>query len=263
MLVGCIKQTKTVMNSDGNKYEVPSCVYTNSCVGGGGTTGGLPGSTTGTSTGTTTGTSTGSSSGGDWTNIYPGGVPTGTCSSPTGNGYAPRTAILTSSGELDYYVPSNPITLNYVSTDQSLKTEAGALALFSADSVVKLRLKALAEPPSAGTDERICYRRQKGSPGLGYTKMILWGSIIGVRADGSKGSHPLHPSGIEFSVNHCTPAIDMSPYKAMYPGGLYIQINQVKVNEGHGTSWSSYGIPKTKCWSIQFEIATDSTQTFQ
>jgi hypothetical protein len=258
LFVSCIKETKTV-SKETNNSGVAECVYTNSCIGG--TTGGS--STGGTTTGTTTSsTGGGSTDSSNWGKLYPNGVPTGTCSTPTGTGYDTRKANLTSSGLYDYYIPSNSITQNYINTDDSLKTEPAAIDLFSSDAIVKVRFKVLPEPPSAGTAQTLCYGRQTGSPGLGYTKMIMWVSIIGVKLDGTKVSHTVHPSGIEMSVNNCTPALDLSPYKAMYPGGVYLQINQVKVNDGGDTAWSSYGIPKTKCWAMQFEIATDTTKTF-
>lgn len=252
LFVSCIKETKTV-SKESNNGSVPNCYYTNSCVPGDGTT---PTTPTDPTTPTTPTTPT------DWGKLYPNGVPTTVCSDPTGPGFDPRTAKLTSSGLYDYYSPDLAVTSLYRTTDDSLKTQSAAVDLFSTDANVKIRFKVLPEPASSGTGENICYGRQDGSPGMGYSKMIMWINIIGIRLDGSKGSHTLHPEGIEMDVNHCTPAIDLSPYKAMYPGGIYLQISQVKVNNGGDTAWSSYGVPKTKCWAMQFEIATDTTKTF-
>ena len=246
LFVSCIKETKTV-SKESNNGSVPDCYYSNSCVpnSGGGTT--------------TTGSGGGSSS--NWGELYPNGVPTGTCSAPTGTGYDTRKAYLTSSGKFPFYVPTNPETLNYVSTDHQLKTENGAKTLFSSDAIVKVRFKAIPEPKSSNTNQTLCYGRDGGSTSLGYTKIKIFASIIGIQGN-QRISHVVHPQGIEIPVNSCTPAIDLSPYKAMYPEGVYIQINETQVDDGPGTAYSVYGVPKSKCWSLLFEIATDTTKTF-
>lgn len=260
MLIGCIKETKTVHRENSNKYEVPACVYTNTCVGG--TTGGSTGGTTGSSTGGTTGTTTGSGTDPDWGNPYPGGVPNGNCSALTGSGYNTRKATLTSSGKFSYYDPANSITQNYTNTDAILKTVAQAKQLFSTDALLKVRFKALSEPQTAGSGQTLCYGRESGSTSPGYTKMKLWPTVIGINSDNSVSSYYPYPSGLEIDVNNCSAGIDLSPYKAMHPHGVYINITHVTVNTGAGTVYSSYGVPKTKCWSLQFEVAADGTKTF-
>src|SRR5690606_8428350 len=127
LFVSCIKETKTVKSTETNNSGVAECVYTNTCLGGG-TTGNT--TTGGTTTGTTTGSTTGNT---DWGHLYPGGIPTGSCSAPTGSGYNTRTGLITSSKAYSFYKPSDPITLNYLNTTSTLKTESGALAFFGTD----------------------------------------------------------------------------------------------------------------------------------
>lgn len=258
LFVSCIKETKTV-SKETNNSGVADCVYTNSCIGG--TTGGSStgGTTTGTTTSGTTGTTTGTTTGGtDWGHLYPGGIPTGSCSAPSGNGYETRIGLITSSKAYSFYKPSDPITVNYINTSSMLKTESGALAFFGTDSLLKVRIKALPEPVSAKTGDTVCYGREAGSTSTGYTKMKITPSILGIKLDGTRVEEPLPAT--EISLNNCTAAIDLSPYKAMYPGGVYLQINTVLVNSGANSSYVT--VPKTKCWQVQYEVATDTTKTF-
>ena len=262
LFVSCIKETKTVKSTEktGNGIGVPECVYTNTCVGGG-TTGSTTGSTTGWSTtgGSTSGSTTGTVPGDiDWGHLYPGGIPTGSCSAPSGNGAGTRQGYITSSKKYSFYKPSDPITLNYVNTTSMLKTESGALTFFGTDSTLKVRIKALPEVESAKTGDTVCYGREAGSTSPGYTKMKITPSILGIKLDGSRVEEPLPAT--EISINNCTAAIDLSPYKAMYPGGVYLQINTVLVNSGANGSYVT--VPMTKCWQVMLEVATDSTQTF-
>ena len=263
MLVSCIKETKTVTKeSSGNNYETPPCVYTGTCVGNttGGSTGGWTGSTGGW-TGTTTG-SGGTGGDADWGNPYPGGTPTGGPCELSGEGFDTRKANLTSSGIYNYYNPANSVTQNYTGTDAILKTVSQVKILYQTDALLKVRFKALPEPQSAGSGGTLCYGRVSGSTSLGYTKMKIWPTVIGVNDNNTTSSYYPYPAGLEINVNNCSPAIDLSSYKSMHPNGVYVIIDSVSVNTGAGTEYSNYGVPHTKCWSLQFEVAADGTKTF-
>lgn len=251
LFVSCIKETKTV-SKETNNSGVSDCVHTNSCVPGNGS-----GTTTSSSGGGTTTTGTG---GGDtdWGHLYPDGVPTGTCQPATGSGYATRKALITSSAKYSFFKPSDPITASYVNTDPLVKTEANILQFFSTDSILKVRIKALPEPVSAKTGDTVCTGREGGSTSEGYTKMRITPSVLGIRGDNSRVEIPLET--IEIAVNSCnSPAIDLSGYKSMFPNGVYLQIHTIMLNTGANKSFVA--VPKTKCWQVQYEVATDTTQT--
>lgn len=254
LFVSCIKETKTV-SKETNNSTVGDCVRTNTCVPGNGT-----GTTTSSSGGgTTTGTGGGGETHTSWGHLYPNGIPSGTCETATGPGYGTKKALITSSAKYSFFKPSDSITTSYINTDPLIKTEAKILDFFATDSTLKVRIKALPEPVSAKTGETVCTGREGGSTSNGYTKMRITPSVLGIRGDNSREEIPLET--IEIAVNSCnSPAIDLSGYKAMFTKGVYLQINTVLLNTG--TNNSFVAVPKTKCWQVQYEVASDRTQMF-
>lgn len=264
--------------------------------------GSTTGSTTGTTTGTTTGgvnncmispysfqcycqtypTATGCASGvgatnPNWGVMYP---PTGsapddsatTCSSylPSGvtQAYEPRKGTVTVTGG-QWYNPASGAS-NLYNTSTTLKSVAQAKLFYQTDSMLKVRFKVRAQPHAANTTNT-CYGRATGQSYIaGYHKLKFNVNIVGVRADNTTGEDFL--GVIEGHVNSCTPAIDLSPYVGMYPGGVYLKITDVQSNQGTWPSnYSTYGfrdgntwktVRQADCWTLDIEVAADGTKTF-
>lgn len=285
---------------DGNNY------YNYGCPGNPLSTGGTVSGTTGTNPncignayytvpgcpgypGTTTGTTTGGSTGGttnpfpnypsqgvtpNWGVKYPGGVPSGSCSSayaPSGISYTPyetRKATMTIVGKT-WYNPADPVAPNYMNTSSLLRSVNGARQLFSTDSVLKVRFKALPQPQSSSSSP-YCYGRATGAAIAGYTKIMFNVTLVGVRANGSTDTEPLGTHTI--GVNSCTPAIDLSSYASTYPGGIYLRVESVRGNQAYyPANYDYYGfrdvdsysdIRSMDCWVLDVEVAADGTKTF-
>jgi hypothetical protein len=305
LLVGCQESKKKSSSSSSNNYCVQ---YPQAwgCAGQtGGTTGGANcnppqfgqtqcpnycqifncGGTTGT-TGTTTGTTSGGTTGGtnpytnigssalpNWPGKYPGGQPTGSCSSPyTPSGltgaYDTRQATMTIVGK-SWYNPSSPEAPSYMNTSSRLRSVNEAKILLSTDSFLKVRFKVRPQPESSSSSP-YCYNRQPGSPVAGYTKLQFNVRLVGQRANGTIDYEPLGTHTI--GVNSCTPGIDLSYYKGIYPQGLYLIVENVKGNTAFfPNNYESFGfrdvnqfvdVPTKDCWSLDVEVAADGTKTF-
>lgn len=239
----------------------------------------------------TSGTTTGSTTGGTVTNPfpqyssvsvtpnwgvkYPGGVPAGSCSStyaPSGINFTPyetRKATMTIVGKTWYNPADTAVAPNYMNTSSLLKTVAGARQLFSTDSLLKVRFKAIQQPESS-SNSPYCYGRATGAAIAGYTKLQFSVTLVGVRANGSTDTEPLGTFNI--GVNSCTPAINLSSYASTYPGGIYLRVEAVKGNQAYfPNNYDFFGfrdvnsfsdIRSMDCWVLDVEVAADGTKTF-
>ncbi len=270
LFVSCIKETKTV-SKESNNGSVPDCYYSNSCVGGG----------AGTTTNGAAGGVGGGSGGGpivsypvnpNWGVHYPGGIPTGSCSAPylengVTSAYDTRKATVTAAGGFGYD-PSLSVTAQYLNTSSILKDVTRAKTFFSTDANLKVRIKVNPQPDAKKTND-FCYLRAENLASMpGYTKLQFNVQAVGYRTNGSTDVEPLGVYTV--GVNSCSPAIDLSPLKSMYPGGVYIILTSVQSNQD---SWwdSNTGftnkdtfkiVPSQNCWSVELEVATDTTKTF-
>jgi hypothetical protein len=235
------------------------------------------GSTTGGGTGTTTNPYPQYSSSTvtpNWGVKYPGGTPSGSCSAayaPTGMTFTPyetRKATMTIVGKT-WYNPADSIASQYTNTSSLLKSVMGAKQLFTTDSVLKVRFKAVQQPESSSASP-YCYGRSTGAAIAGYTKLMFSVTLIGTRANGSTEAEPL--GNFTIGVNSCTPAIDLSSYASAYPGGIYLRVESVKGNQAYfPNNYDSYGfrdvnsfsdIRSQDCWVLDVEVAADGTKTF-
>lgn len=200
---------------------------------------------------------------------YPGGTPQGSCSDPyaaNGETLGVRKGTVTVVGG-QWYNPSSASSL--YNTSSMLKSVNNAKTYFMTDSVLKIRFKANPQPDAAGTTGT-CYNRATGSSLAGYTKMSFGAKVVGYKANNSMGEEPL--GYFTIGVNSCTPAINLSQYKAQYPNGIYVVIFDVKGNHGMYpanyntmgfTDSSSFAIIRSQdCWTMDLEVAADGTQTF-
>lgn len=275
MLVSCIKETKTVKKESSNNYETPECVYLGTCASGG--SGG-----TGTTTGGTGGT-TGSTGGGgypwipsypievNWGVHYPGGVPQGSCSTPTlpsgaTHAYDTRKATLTVAGGKGYD-PSYYEVPNYYNTSSILKSEESAKLLFSTDAKLNVRFKVHPQPDARKTTD-YCYGRATGKSSMpGYTKLQFTINAVGVK-NGRKITEPVGTYTV--GVNNCSNSIPLSHLKSQFPDGLYLTITSVMSNQGDwwdpdvGFKNSDVftTVPSQNCWAMEIEVAADGTKVF-
>lgn len=210
----------------------------------------------------------------NWGVKYPGGVPTESCSqtySPSEIDFTPydtRKATMTIVGRA-WYSPTDSSAPFYMNTSSLLKSLTGARQLFSTDSLLKVRFKALPQPESSESSPH-CFGRQPGVPIAGYTQLKFTVVIGGLMADGTSSTEPLGTYTID--VNSCTPAIDLSSYVSRYPGGIHLVVQSVKGNQGSWPhNYSSYGfrdstmfsdIRSSDCWALDVEVAADGTKTF-
>ena len=197
VLVGCSESAKKKSNS--NAFANPLCAqypWTQGCnsqtggystggYSGGYSTGGYSGGYStggysgGYSTGGTTGTTTGGSTGGytqipsdnNWQSLYPKGVPTGTCSSPIGEGYDLRQGTVTLAGGM-MYAPYNPwstlgdsqyTSVNYTHNNSDYLVDVNKAKNFIAtDSRLKVRFKVRPQPAVSKSQGTWCLGRQTG-----------------------------------------------------------------------------------------------------
>lgn len=235
------------------------------------------GSTTGGTTGSTSNPYPNYPSSGvtpNWGMKYPGGLPSGSCSpsyAPTGISYAPyetRKATMTIVGKT-WYNPSDSVASSYMNTSSLLRSVNGSKQLFETDALLKVRFKALPQPESSSASP-YCYGRQTGSSIAGYTKLSFNVQLMGTKANGQVQYEPLGTFTI--GVNSCTPAIDLSSYASMYPGGIYLIVQSVKGNQAYFPADYDYkgftnvdsfsDIRSQDCWVLDVEVAADGTKTF-
>jgi hypothetical protein len=211
----------------------------------------------------------------NWNVHYPGGVPQGSCTAaadPMGfpNAYDTRKGTITLAGGY-WYNPSSAEAPNYMNTSSLLKSVPGAKMFFMTDSMVKVRFKVHPQPDSANSTS-VCYGRVTGQSTIaGYTKLKFNVQVVGVRADNTTVTEPLGYYTV--GVNSCSPGIDLSSFKSMYPNGIYVIISDVRANQGQypadystkgWTNSDSYSLVRSgDCWSMDLEVAADGTKTFQ
>lgn len=277
MLVGCIKETKTVTKESNPYGNVPECVLTNSC-----TTGGSGG---------TGGGSTGGSGGGSnqppyvgtvpydpsWGDMYPGLsknlLEQNNCSASyaiESSLYETRKVTVTASGEFSYD-PTLPSIQSFTNTSIHLKSLERVQELLTTDALLKIRFKVKPEPESTGTTNEVCFGRNSGSPSKGYTKVSFDVAVYGIKPFGETEEIATH-SYSKVQINNCTPALNLKDYKQMYPNGIYFVIRNVRSNtlfhpddylkNGFYSSDSMIRVQGTKCWSMDIEVAADGTKTF-
>jgi hypothetical protein len=168
-----------------------------------------------------------------------------------------------------WYNPADSVASQYMNTSSSLRSVQGARQLFSTDSVLKVRFKAIQQPESSSSSP-YCYGRSTGASIAGYTKLQFSVTLVGVRANGSTETEPLGTFNID--VNSCTTAIDLSSYASTYPGGIYVRVESVRGNQAYFPSNYDYAgfrdvnsfsdIRSQDCWVLDIEVAADGTKTF-
>lgn len=196
------------------------------------------------------------------------GPPSGSCSEPyssASGAYNTRKATMTVVGGSWY----NPATPPYYNTSSMLTSVSSAKTFFMTDSMVKVRFKVKPQPESAGTNDA-CYGRNKGSSIPGYTKLKFNVLVRGVNSDGSLTTDD-YVGQVEAGVNSCTPALDLSSFKAKYPNGIVVLVSSVLSNQKCSSyNWTdgfknctTMGPVRTiDCWSLDMEVAADGTKTF-
>lgn len=203
---------------------------------------------------------------------YPIGEPQGSCSPSyaigTGTAAETRKATIISSAA-HMYNPLEPITASFLNTSDMLKTVAQAKVFFMTDATLKLRIKVKAQKGLYGSgSEDYCLGRVRGlAQTYGYTKLQYRVSVYGANGSflGTVGS-------FETGVNSCTPAIDLSYWKEVFPTGIFISIDQVMSNQNINCQPSAYNgyagcnefrtIREADCWGMDLEVAADGTKTF-
>lgn len=288
VLVGC-SESKTTSSSSSNSSSY-TCNSTNNS-----TLPGCPGYCTTNPTSvycSGSGTTTGSTTGGNpypnypssslypnWGVRYPGGVPTGTCSTPTapsGITYTPyetRVATVTASG-LNAHNPSETITQNALNTSVSLMSVAEAIKFYGSDGVLKVRFKANKQPDLA-KGSTICAGRASGqSTTPGYTKLIINLKVVGkLYINGVLTTETVSIPVDTLAVNNCSAAINLKTYLDRYTEGMYLTISEVMANQNCWWDDSASGTGFTNCtsfkkvrdadcWSVDIEVAADGTKTF-
>jgi hypothetical protein len=240
------------------------------------------GSTTGSTTGGTTGPTNTcptcpTTNLGGWTGKYPGGVPSGSCSTavaPSGATYTPyetRKASMTIVGK-SWYNPADSVAPNYMNTSAILKSVTNARSFFETDSVLKVRFKVRPQPESSSASP-YCYGRNTGSAIAGYHKLQFNVTLVGVMANGTVETDTVPGAPFEIGVNSCTPAIDLTSAASRYPGGIYLRVESVRGNQLYiPNNYEQYGfrdvngfsdVRTQDCWSLDVEVAADGTKTFE
>jgi hypothetical protein len=211
----------------------------------------------------------------NWDVHYPGGEPQGSCSTPTDpqgvpNAYGTRKGTITLAGGY-WYNPASPEAASLLNTSSILKSVEKAKTFFMTDSMLKVRFKVHPQPDSAKSTS-VCSGRVSGNSTIaGYTKLKFNVQVVGVASNNSIVTEPLGYHTVV--VNSCSPGIDLSPYKAMYPNGIYLIISDVRGNQGqYPADYSTKGwtnsdsfvpIRSSDCWSMDLEVAADGTKTFE
>jgi hypothetical protein len=205
--------------------------------------------------------------------LYPQGVPAGSCSAvyaPSSNpsAYDTRKGTMTVVGG-SWYNPESG-SGSYLNTSSLLTSVSTAKTFFMTDSVLKVRFKIRPQPDSA-MQAGVCYGRNTGASIPGYTKLKFTISVKGYDANNVL-------SGVNFvkmvdatGVNSCTDAIDLSPYKAQYPNGMFVIVSDVTSNQkcsnyNYTTGFANCNVMgpvrTIDCWSLDMEVAADATKTF-
>jgi hypothetical protein len=294
MLVACSdkKKSSSSVNCALNPYQAGCMGYTNPYgtypypgMTTGGTTGnictmqyppppGCYGTTTGGTTGTTTGGYTQIPSDNNWQSLYPSGVPTGTCSSPVGEGNALREGTVTLAGGM-MYSPSNPwntmgdtqySSVNYSHNNSYYLTNVSdAKAFFETDARLKVRLKVRPQPAVSKSQGTWCLGRQTGMSAdvYGYKSLKFAVSLRGLNADGSMQPNFVGTQYVSAGVNSCTNALDFSGLQQNFPNGAVIVIHDVQSDQScwYGSNCTAFGaVRSASCWQMDFQVSVDGTK---
>lgn len=239
---------------------------------------GCPGSTTGGTTGTTYPPSTGGytriPSDNNWQSLYQSGVPTGSCSSPTGTGDAVREGTITLAGGM-MFSPTNPWTSlgesQYTSVSYShnnsyyLTNVADAKSFFDTDARLKVRMKVRPQPAVSKSQGTWCLGRQTGmsSDMYGYKSLKFAVSLRGLNEDGSLKNYFEGTQYVSAGVNSCTKAMDFSLLQKNHPFGAVIVIHDVQSDQScwYGSNCTAFGAVRTaSCWSMDFQVSVDGSK---
>ncbi|WPU64409.1 hypothetical protein [Peredibacter starrii] len=269
------------------------------CVTSGTTSGTTSGSTTGSTTSGTTGSTTGGTTtypnpyrfyysgyvDKNWMVNYP-YVPSISCtaaSAPSGISYTPydtRKGSITLRGQVNYDPASGQEFFD--TTSELLRTKEGSKNFFWGDSILKVRFIANVQPESRNTTT-VCPGRVSGKSTMkGYGRIKFDLTLVGTTINGTTQTVSLGTKIID--VNKCTPALDLSSYAAQYPGGIYFKISNVWGNQewapgtyNEAAIYDTYGfiypqnpnvsgtwkqVRTSDCWSLDIEVASNGTKTF-
>jgi hypothetical protein len=162
----------------------------------------------------------------------------------------------------------------YTNTDPTLTSVTDVQSYFMTDSTLKVRFKVKPQPTTAGLPG--CFNRNTGLSAsyAGYTRLQFNVSLKGIRPDGSHtAAIPLGtvaPTGL----NSCTPAFNLQTYKLQYPDGIFLIVDNVTSNQdcnsapgltpttGYTSCQAFAPVRSADCWSLEMEVATDTTKTF-
>ncbi|WP_408097407.1 hypothetical protein ACJVC5_00435 [Peredibacter sp. HCB2-198] len=222
----------------------------------------------------------------NWMVNYP-YVPSISCtpaSAPSGISYTPydtRKGSVTLRGQINYDPASGQQFFD--TTSELLRSKSGAQNFFWGDSILKVRFIANVQPESRNTTT-VCPGRVSGKSTMkGYGRIKFDLTLVGTTLSGTTQTVNLGTKIID--VNKCTPALDLSTYAAQYPGGIYFKISNVWGNQewspSYGTNepyiYDTYGfiypqnpyvsgtwkqIRTSDCWSLDIEVASNGTKTF-
>lgn len=270
ILVGCSdssttkkSSTSSTSNSNSNPSICTQYPYLAEC--------------TGSTTGATSGGSTTSSSGGgaqtvytpllennNWGDLYQSGVPSGSCSSPTGTGYDLRKGTITIAGGTQYSSDLPWTSTFSQTTSYFLMNTQEAKAFFDTDAKLRVRLKVRPQPKApAGTV--YCFNRVTGqnSDSYGYTSLQFSVSLRGVNSNGTLDPYYRGTQTVTVGVNSCSPAIDFSGLNQQWPNGVVVVIHNVYSNQGctYQSGCTTYKqVRAASCWSMDFEVSVDGTK---
>jgi hypothetical protein len=286
-MAACTKTSKKSSNNGSSTSPVSDyCRQYPQAFGCSGTsTGTTSGSTTGTTTGFTTGGSTtGSTTGGtytplptsdnNWTDLYAGGVPSGSCSTPTGSGYEPRKGTVTISGAASYF-PDNAWTSvgesQYTSARYShnnsyyLVNVPDARDFLDTDAILKIRFKVRPQP-KAPAGKSWCFNRLTGTnaDSYGYRNLKFKAALRRVNADGTLDYAYRGVKEFTAGVNSCTAAEDYSQFNQGAPYGSVLVIYDVYSDQGCSAASGCTSYTKVRdasCWSVDIEAQVDGTKS--
>lgn len=241
------------------------------------TSGTTTGSTTsGSTTGTTTGggSYTGIPSDNNWQALYQSGEPQGTCSAPTGSGFAPRKGTITMAGG-QMYQPTLPFSsfgeAEYAGASYShnisyfLTNANDAKGFVDTDAMLRVRVKPRPQPkPPVG--KSWCFGRVTGqtTDTWGYMKLRYSVSVRAVNVDGSLGPF-MGTVNQTTTVNSCSPAINFDGFAQSAPNGLVVVVHNVESDQGctYQQGCTAYRtVRSASCWQMDLEVAVDGTQSF-
>lgn len=301
LLVGCSESSKK--SSNNGAYANPYCAQNPYAVGcntmncgqypwmtgcSGSTTGGYytggyytGGTAGGTTTGTTTGGSTGGSGGytgipsdNNWQSLYQSGVPSGSCSSPTGNGYDLRVGTITLAGGM-MYSPANPwnslgdsayTSVNYTHNNSDyLVSVDSAKQFFATDARLKVRFKVRPQPAVSKSQGTWCLGRQTGmaSDTYGYKSLKFAVSLKPVNQDGSLSANFVSTKYVSAGVNSCSGVADFSGLSQNYPYGVVVVVHDVQSDQScwYGSNCTAFGAVRTaSCWQMDMQVSVDGTK---